>query len=233
MAQTLQQERDQKLSLIRHRVTIIEIIFLYLLVDYTALRLTNTGGNLFWQNRYREENVVARFDYWPNANPPIIKLDSRIMYHVAPPGRITVLESALAPFWAPIHKVQPDIVVDYPANAQLPTDFTAQATACIAKFDPSKAEKFQLLLKDASKPMRLDYIGLARTTIASAFFVGLCIVLLCLTSLLIRVRSLSRSMRLRVCTCGYSLTGLTSPTCPECGRVIAATPTPPPTTLDA
>lgn len=241
MARSIQQERDYKLKLCRRYLTIFEIFVLYLIVDYMALRLTDSGGNLHWQNRYSKENVVARFDYWPNANPPMIELDyyrpiygSQVEYYVAPPGSITVLKSSRLPFWAPIHKDQPEIIaINYSTGyTQIPVDFESQAMALIESLDGVDALSFHTLLVDASKPKRLNYLGMARTALAFICAVGIVITILQLVALRIRVRSLTRSIRLNLCTCGYSLTGLTSPTCPECGRTIAAPPAQQSTTLD-
>ena len=242
MARTIQQERDHKLSLGRRYRTIIEILFLYLIVDYTALRLTNTGGNLFWLNRYSSENIVARFDCWPNASPPLIELEYyrskllwRVQYYIPPPGAITVLESSRLPFWAPIYKDQPEIIaIDYSTGyTQIPFNFETRAMALIESLDGVDALSFHALLVDASKPKKPNYLGLARTTMASICAVGIVITIPRFIALRIRIRALSRSIRLNLCTCGYSLAGLTSPTCPECGRPIAATPAKSPTTLDA
>lgn len=247
MARTIQQELDHKGSLSRSYITIIEILFLYLIVDYTALRLTNAGGCLFWQNRYSSENVFARFDYWPNANPTLIELDyyrpfprSRIMYHVPPPGAIIVLESSQMPFWAPVHIDRPAIIaIDYTTGyTHIPVDFESHAMALIEKLDGVDAYgvdalSFQTLLVDASKPKRLNFMGLIRTTMAFICAVGIVITIPRFIAVRIRIRALSRSIRLNICTCGYSLAGLTSPTCPECGRTIAATPAQSPTTLNA
>jgi len=240
MARSIQQERDYKLKLCRRYLTIFEIFVLYLIVDYMALRLTDSGGNLHWQNRYSKENVVARFDYWPNANPPRIKLDyyrpiygSRVQYYVPPPGSITVLESSRLPFWAPIHKDQPEIIaIDYSTGyTQIPFNFETRAMALIESLDGVDALSFHALLVDASKPKRLNYLGMARTALAFICAVGIGITIPLFVAQLLIARTLSRLIRLNSCTCGYSLTGLTSPTCPECGRTIVAPPAQQSTTL--
>ena len=239
MARSIQQERDYKLKLCRRYLTIFEIFVLYLIVDYMVLRLTDSGGYLFWQHRYSQDSVVARFDYWPNSIPPYVELDyhksiyhSRAMNSYPPPGTITVLDSSRMPAWAPLYKDQPEILINFPANNELPSNFVAQSVERVAQYDTAEAHTFQRILEEASKPKRLDYIGIARTLIALICVIGIGITIPLFVTQLLKARTLSRSIRLNSCTCGYSLAGLTSPTCPECGRTIAAPPVQQSTTLD-
>lgn len=215
----------------------------YLVVDWSLLHADGSGGYIPGiQKDYRTGKAIFLFyplpDY-PNSETRIEITDDWAWTGWWPYEMYAFSPAHASPLWAPIRIYPPELLtgrdmLDIERINLTPDSSVIQsALTAAAKLDQPERDYVMNALNAYQHPNRLYWPGIARNAVA------LCVVLLLLVSVMrlfwLGADHIKLAKRLKSgrCKCGYQLDGLTSPTCPECGRTIAATPAQSPTTLDA
>ena len=215
---------------------------LYLAVDLSLLHTDGSGGYIPGMKKdYRTGKAIFLFyplpDY-PNSETRIEVANDWASTGWWPYEMYAFSPAHASPLWAPIRIYPPELLtgrdmLDIERIILTPDNSVIQsALTAAAKLDQPERDYVMNALTAYQHPNRLYWPGIARN--ALAIFVALLLLFslarigwLCAYHV-----KLIKRMKSGRCQCGYQLTGLTSPTCPECGRTIAAPPAQQSTTLD-
>ena len=215
---------------------------IYLAVDLSLLHADGSGGYIPGIKKdYRTGKAIFLFyplpDY-PNSETRIEVANDWGSTGWWPYEMYAFSPAHASPLWAPIRIYPPELLtgrdmLDIERINLTPDNSVIQsALTAAAKLDQPERDYVMNALTAYQHPNRLYLPGVARNTFA------LCVALLLLISVMrlfwLGANDIKFTKQLKSghCKCGYSLVGLTSPTCPECGRPIETTPTQHSATLD-
>lgn len=120
------------------------------------------------------------------------------------------------------------------AANRYPPDMTKRFADALTTVDDEREAYFlRYCYEKSTSSGKVLWLGVLRNLAVLLLLVATAVSIVKASRASTAFRSLKLALKESRCMCGYSLAGLTSPTCPECGRSIASAPTQSSTTLDA
>lgn len=215
----------------------------YLVVDWSLLHADGSGGYIPGiQKDYRTGKAIFLFYPLPDYSNSETRIEVANDWGGTgwwPYEMYVFFPAQDFPLWAPT-RIPPPRLVEGSDMTQNPGLYLTPSAEAIQsaieaaqKLDQADKDYAVSALRAYEEPSQLIWPGVARNTVALLAAVTLLISLARLCWLGTYHIKLTKRLNSGRCQCGYHLAGLSSPTCPECGRTIAATPAQSPTTLDA
>lgn len=239
MLAQLESDRKQALRRLKRYLTLVTLGVAYLSIDYSILRISQSGGFLIGGLAMHPPQPLLLFKYIQDESGERLELlDASTAYlpiystdelH----DQIFVYQYVYRPIWAPIKILYPSVRFRSGSNRQLPNNLIQLATTATKDRPAISTDYIQEILLESKHDITILYSGILRNCLAISAFVVFYVTLMLAGFNLILVRNLAVAIRSCHCNCGYPHAGLTSPTCPECGCPIAVLAAQPPTTLDA